>query len=250
MNTTNKNIKKSLNILIAMLVVATVGMSISGCDSEDTSTYDVTIKWNIGGLPICKASLPEPPFTQPEVAFGTVEINVYEDETKAVMVQEAISVPCANLQAELTRLKRDSYYITVDAWGDYAGAQLPFYHGESPLDVPVKDDAPIDVPLVVGKGTVQVLWQFAGGFTCGVETAGEIVNVAIKLDDAKPVIATCAEGQLVLENVAIGQSHEITAFAMNAQGETIYTTYHLNTSGTTDFQVLPGEVYKAVVIFK
>ncbi|MBN2718969.1 MAG: hypothetical protein JXX14_24190 [Deltaproteobacteria bacterium] len=241
--------KTIVRLLIGAMIVASLSLSMGGCDSEDASTYDLTVRWNIGGMRTCNISLPTDQYAQDELQFGKVVVNIYEDETATKAVQAPVVVPCANMESKISRLPRDTYYVTVEAFATYMGEQMPFFQGASEVTIPATDDA-INIPLTVGNGEILVFWTFAGGKVCGVEMAGEVANVAVRLNNGNPIVVPCGQGQLLLEDVPTDIIHTISADAYDASGNILYSADHLSTVDSEEFQVLPGQSYQAVVIFQ
>lgn len=242
MTLTGKKIKMMLAALLATAAMA------GGCDSEDEKTYDLTVGWNINGFEICSSNLPETQFAQSEVVFTTVQVNVYEDETKAQSVQAPISVPCAQFATQITRLPRGKYYVTLDAYADYDGDVIPFFQGEKEVSIP-KDGDSITIPLVAGTGEILVYWQFSGGKTCGVDMAGEVTDVAIFVN-GQQTKTTCGSGQVLLPDIAMGTSYTVSAQALDASGNVLYTAQYLPSVSATEFTVLPGERYSVPLVFQ
>ncbi|MBN2527794.1 MAG: hypothetical protein JXR76_15500 [Deltaproteobacteria bacterium] len=247
MNTQNRNSKIRLPILI--LALCAMAIATAGCDSEETETFDLEVTWSIGGLNVCQQTLPTDQYAQASIEFERIEIRVYEDESKTnPPIQTPTKVLCSAGMAQLNGLPRDTFYISVDAFGNYQGQVIPFFQGTSKVSIPAEGDA-VDVPLVVGKGKIIVDWTFAK--TCGVTMPGEVDNVAISLDGAAPTIVSCGDGLLTLDKIATNQLHNISAQALDASGNVLYTAKHVLADGiTTDFGVLPGQTYSATVNFQ
>ncbi|MBN2342721.1 MAG: hypothetical protein JXX29_16880 [Deltaproteobacteria bacterium] len=235
-----KNIQ-TLIILISFIISA---FAFSACDSEEGGTHDLVVHWNIAGLNVCKAFLPEGQYAQDELVFTTVEVNIYEDETEETAIQAPITANCGAGQTRITRLDRGSYFVTVDAFTDYDGSELAFFRGESEVSVPAPGNV-VDIPLMVGDGKIEVTWQFAGGMTCGLDHAGEIADIVVSLDGVD-YEAACGDGRIVIEDVFPDSEYRITAVALNKDGDVVYDAIH----DGNPFEVLPGQVYPATVVFQ
>ena len=245
---TNNISCKSLRLLTGILLLTTLGVGLMGCDSEDKSTYDLNVSWNIGGLQVCRTVLPDTQFAQSELNFHKVVVKVFEDDTKTALEQTA-TVTCAEMGALITDLDRGSYYIEVDAWADYMGTDLPFYQGKTEVNVP-KDGDEVSIPLIVGKGKIDVRWQFSSGWTCGNATVGEVANVRVTLNNGAPTVAGCGQGHILLEDLSTGVIYNVIAQALDASGNVLYSATHMPTVDSPDFQVLPGQTYAASVVFQ
>ena len=243
-----KNRISKITMKMFVLAILAFAFASGGCDSEESESHNLTVRWNISGIPQCQTVLPADQYAQTDLLFETIEINVYEDDTQTVAVQPPIRVACSALEATITRLPRDTFYITVDAYANYQNQVIPFFQGATSVSVPVANNV-VDIPLLVGKGKIVVDWTFSK--TCGVTQAGEIANVAISLDGQPPTTVICGDGQIVLENIATNQPHSISAQALDAAGIAKYTAeYPTADMGVTSFSVLPGQIYNATVSFQ
>lgn len=235
------NKPKLLLLLMAAMVVLPL---VSGCDSEEEKTYELTVGWNISGFNTCQTFLPVGQYAQDEITFTQVKINIYEDETATETVQSTITADCLFYEQEIKGLDRGSYFVTVDAYGDYDGQELAFFHGESTASVP-GDNNTLNIPLTVGLGQIAVNWGFNSVFTCGITQAGEVTDVVVDIN-GESFSAPCGQGGIVLSKINPGTSNTITARALDANGDMLYQAAH----AANPFHVLPGEVYPASVVFK
>ncbi|MBN2804013.1 MAG: hypothetical protein JXR91_13045 [Deltaproteobacteria bacterium] len=217
----------------------------SGCSSDAVGSEDLTVSWNISGLSVCKAYLPDGEFAQDEISFDKIVINIYKADDLETPVQDEVVVPCETYNYVFTRLKRDRYVVVIDAKGEYDGKVLPFFGGEQDVRLTSNEEENFaDIQLTLAKGTAQIVWQFDGGLTCGIENAGEVDAVSVNFAGSD-IEASCGDGMIVIDDVVPGTSYKVKGEALDVKGDVLY-----NYSSNKSVTVLPGETLKINMDFK
>lgn len=147
-----------------------------GCDTEDTSTYDVTISWSIGGLDICTTSLPEN-YGGGTLEFQKVEISIYDHESSPSPLREDI-VSCAIHETVITNLPPGKYFVRLGAIATYNERELPYFQAKGHIRAGSLGSDTFQFPLELGTGKVNVKWGFEDGGQCG---EYGVVTIAAKL---------------------------------------------------------------------
>jgi hypothetical protein len=214
-----------------------------GCDEEVNENYDLTVRWNISGMPLCRTWLPADEFDRDDLTFDVVEISVYADETAQTAIQPPVRVSCEDFQYTIPRLERGRYYVIVDALTQWADQEVAFFSGADSVAVNQKG-ATMDIPLIIGTGEVRVIWRFESGRICGAVSAGEVKQIEVTMDQ-QIATAACGDGQLMLTGVPAGGEYTIEALALSADGEVLFET----SLDSAPMELLPGLTYEVELVF-
>jgi hypothetical protein len=245
--------KQILTIIFAIIVVAGA-FALTGCDSEDEKTYDVTIKWTIADMPICESpsldTLPES-LQDPEVA-GTADnklvvdnilLKVFEEPDDPDPIRE-LTLPCigSNNTYSITSLDRGNYTVKLDGMATYDGATLPFYNGESEIVAP--NESITEIALRIVGGSVKVVWEFDAGM-CGANGV-ETVNITIFGEEYGTTYTqnnvACIDGVVIKEDV------DWDIYHVEMEGFDASNTLTHTGSSAESFKVRPGEEVQNVVV--
>jgi hypothetical protein len=228
---------KRFAIVFLLLGLFALGTATSGCDSEDSSTYDVTITWDIMGHSTCEPGL----ITGEKVTVHTIVINIYEKEGDTEPLQPPLEVnDCSNFTTTIPRLDKGTYYVTVDAMVNYHEKNLAFFHNEGSIKAPAETDKGYDFSLEEGKGTVKASWGFDNGKMCG---PNGVVTVDISVGDQEPV--DCNTGELLIPDLEWGNDYQLTIEGLDAEGTATWSGDYVDGG---PFEVLPGETVDAYVL--
>ena len=161
---------------LTILLVTTLLSVVSACNTEETSTHDVRISWNISGNNICRALLPED-LGGGELAFDEIRISVFEDETSKDPLLEKFEL-CDEYETIIEDLPKGTYFIKLGAMAVYEEERRPYYQARGEIEAGYSEDEVFDFTLELGTGTVNVLWGFVDGGQCG---EYGVVTVTVKL---------------------------------------------------------------------
>jgi hypothetical protein len=224
--------KRSIRILAILGLLAAIG---AGCDSEDTNTYDVPITWNIGGGMDCTWSV-----QGDLVQLDNVTVTVYEEDGDEEIMDGPLSVSCGDFEYTIPRLKRGTYWVKVQAWGEYDGYDLPILMDEMSISAPYKDTHDNDFTLLLSPGDIRVTWSFENGFGC---EYNEVSHVDIGLADEN---VECGPQQHTIEGKPAFSEYSVLVNGLNADNDVIFT----GTFQENPFLLLPGDVYDAHVVLE
>ncbi len=232
---------RSLNRIIIMMVFLA---GIISCSEDQSGAEDLIVSWNIAGVQVCKAYLPDDDFSQESISFDKVEILLFDAEDTDSPIQEPVIVPCKEYSYKISRLDVGRYTVRVDAKGKYEKKVLPFFTGSENFNISKGEKNGVDVALALGSGRAQVVWHFKEGLTCGVKHAGEVVSVAVDFA-GKEIEAACGDGMIKMDNVKPGSSYKVKGEALDGDGKVLYKY----SSGST-IKILPGETVDIDMDFK
>jgi hypothetical protein len=222
--------------LVAAFAAAALAWAVcAGCDSEDTNTYDVDITWNIGGGPTCAWIVEGNTIT-----LENVTVTVWGAEGDAEPLNAAVTVPCDDKAYTIPRLKRGTYFIEVQAWGEYDAQDLPIMAASKTLNAPTAEGEDTDFVLLQAPGDIHVTWIFANSMGC---ENNEAVTVKIITNDDVIDDVECGPQEYTVTDQTAFVDQSVTVEAKDAEGETIFT----GEADENPFYLLPGEVYDAIV---
>ena len=189
---------KRLSLFAVSVMAITFSAAFWACDSEDKKEYEATITWTVGGEPSCTSTRLDD-HGGIFLEFAQMEIIIYEDEAdatdpEATPVAKPI-VPCDPKEYTVRKLKRGTYWVVVGGLADpyLDGERLPYYQGAAELVVPT--DEKLAISLQMGKGTVEVGWDFPQ-FSC---VQNGVTEVQITLQSGS-VTRTPPEGTIPCAN--------------------------------------------------
>jgi len=226
---------KRINWILALVAL---GVAFTGCDTEETSSYDILINWNIAGGQgdVCAATLNGPSKSQ-QVDFDKVRISIYEDAESKNLIQDPIEVNCTDYSYTLSRLERGSYYIRLGAFADFEGDYLPYYQAEGEVEAPGVDKG-YKFILNQGQGSIKVTWSFDNKQMCDPNEVDEI-EVSLAPGDRQ----ACNDGMFLIKE-AYWSEHRLDLSGYNSDGK---KTWYGQYKDGDPFEVKPGQVYEAHV---
>ena len=227
--------KRILGISMALCLVASLAV-VSGCNSEDPKNYNVPITWSLGGSSACSWMIQG---TQTPV--DDVTVTVWENEGDEVPLAPAVTVSCADLEYEIPRLKRGTYFVEVVGLADYEGSELSILKESMEILAPYKDEHDNEFVLFQAKGSIHVTWGFDNSLMCG---ANDVTTMDINLADE---FVDCDEGQYTIEEVdPFEENNNLSIDALDDEDNVLFSGDYEN----NPFMVLPGEVYEAHVVLE
>ncbi len=225
--------KRILGICMALCFLASVAV-VGGCNSEDTKNYDVPISWSLGGSSDCFWNIQD---TQTPV--DEVLVTVWENEDDEEAIDPPVTVPCADLEYTIPRLKRGTYFVEVKGIAQYEGNDLPILRQTMEIQAPNQDTHDTEFLLVQAKGAIHVIWNFANGLMCG---PNEVTTMDISLADD---FVDCNDGQYTIEEVdTFQENNNLSIDALDDDDNVLFS----GDFSDNPFMVLPGEVYEALVV--
>ena len=153
--------KRILGICMVLCLAASVAV-VGGCNSEDTKNYDVPISWSIGGSSDCSWSIDG---TQTPV--DDVTVTVWENEDDEEPYDGPVTVSCSDLEYEIPRLKRGTYFVEVVGLAEYEGSELSILKESMEIIAPHQDSHDNEFVLFQAKGAIHVTWSFDNNQMCG-----------------------------------------------------------------------------------
>lgn len=224
------------NITMMLALAALASTVLVGCDSEDTKTYDVPITWNVGGGLECTWSVQGGTL----VELDEVTVTVYENEDDEEPMDAPVPVSCSDFEYTIPRLKRGTYWVKVQAWGEYDGNDLPILVDEAEVRAPYKDSHDNDFTLFLAPGDIHVTWSFENGLMCG---PNEIENIDISLADED---VACDDGEYTVEDKPGFSEYNVMVNALDADDDVLFT----GEFDENPFLLLPGETYEVHVVLE
>ncbi|MDJ0764126.1 MAG: hypothetical protein QNJ97_14180 [Myxococcota bacterium] len=206
-----------------------------GCDSEDGTTYDVTVAWQIGGLPACESSTLPDALGGGRLQFDEIQVRVYENETDPEPIRD-VRVSCADYSYTINNLDSGTYFVTLDAFAQHQGVYLPYFQSSGSIDAVASDGETVDFQLLLGTGTIVVSWGFEQG-VCGTNGVTKL-NVTLSgsaVNDVSFSNIQCDDGMLTIEEVK-WNSYRLNLEGYNAANELTHT------GQSEQFLVRPGAV--------
>ncbi len=207
--------------MMMMPVFLAVSLLVStSCDSEDESTYNVTVVWTIGGQKgICEQPLAAV-YGGGTLFFDNVDVKVYKsdkDKQENKPYRNA-SPACSDGSFIIEDIERGTYIVTLEAMAedpdsaiDLSDAGLvdeappetrAYYVAEERITVPAADGEDYTFSLIMGQGAITVSWDFVEGGLCAVN---EVHHVVVSIDGAQSEDDSgdilCDQGQFSFDDV-------------------------------------------------
>ncbi|MCP4606179.1 MAG: hypothetical protein GY847_37645 [Proteobacteria bacterium] len=202
------------------VVLASSLAIVVGCDSEETTTYGITVRWEIGGIPACKSPELEEKFGGVALEFETIKITVYDDEGDEEPVQNTVSVLCREKEYTIYNLERGEYFVEAEAWATHDDMELPYFLGTETIVVPAADEEVYPISLRLNSGSVDVAWDFERGGCQNDWNNVENVIITLRGDNntetSDPI--PCVENQWSFEGLS-WDLYTLTVEGFNEQGE-------------------------------
>ncbi len=227
--------KRILGICMALCFIASVAV-VGGCNSEDPKNYNVPITWSLGGSSNCSWMI-----QSVQTPVDDVTVTVWENEGDEVPLAPAVTVSCADLEYEIPRLKRGTYFVEVKGIAQYEGDDLPILRQTMEIQAPYKDTHDNEFLLIQAKGSIHVTWSFDNGLMCG---PNEVTTIDINLADE---FVDCNEGQYTIEEVdTFEENNNLSIIALDDDDNELFS----GDFADNPFMVLPGEIYEAPVVLE
>ena len=227
--------KRILGILMALCFVASVAV-VGGCNTEDPKNYNVPITWSLGGSSDCFWMI-----QGTQTSVDDVTVTVWENEGDEVPLAPAVTVSCADLEYEIPRLKRGTYFVEVVGLAEYEGTELSILKETMEIQAPYKDDHDNEFVLLQARGAIHVTWGFDNGLMCG---ANDVTTMDINLADE---FVDCDEGEYTIEEVyPFEENNNLSIDALDGDGTILFS----GDFADNPFMVLPGEIYPAHVVLE
>ncbi len=228
--------KRSLtNIFVAAIFVAACSTVLLGCDSEDKTTYDVTVYWEIGGIQSCTSSALGDEFGGVPLQFDEVKITVYENEGDEEAVQDTTTVSCDDKEFTIYSLERGEFFIVLEAMADHQGQYLPYFKGTATVVAPAEGDESYPISMRLNTGSAEVGWGFDKG-VCS-STGNMVKDVMITLTGINNTVETekipCENAQYLFEELK-WDLYTLEVVGLNESSEMTHQGIWIDESGDTD----------------
>ncbi len=233
--------KRILGICMALSFIASVAV-VGGCNSEDTKNYDVPISWTLGGNTDCSW-----PIQGVLTPIDDMTVTVLENEDDAEPIDPAVTVPCADLEYTIPRLKRGTYFVEVVGIAEYDDddqglIDLPILKETMEIQVPYQDTHNNEFLLIQAKGAIHVTWSFDNLQMCG---PNGVTSMDINLYPEE--LVDCNDGQYTIEGVStFEETNTLSIDALDDENNVLFS----GDFADNPFMVLPGEVFEAPVILE
>ncbi len=215
---------KRLSILMVAAVIVTVSALLFSCDSEEKKTYEVTVTWEIGGIPSCESSPLPADFGGEPLNFDEIAVTVYDDEKDIAKgkapIMEGLKTDCSDMEYTIEDIDRGSYFVVIEAIATHDGETLPYFKGRTEIDVP--NDEPTAVSLSKNTGSINVGWSFENLRMCGSNDVEE-VKIILKSEgdtmESDPI--PCDDGDYTFEGLD-WDFYELQVEGMDSGGDVIF----------------------------
>ena len=214
-------------LFIAILPLGLIFLS--GCDTEDSSTYDIEITWSVAGAPSCTQS-PTINGETRTIVFDRMYISVYEEATDPetgilpVFTTTPVSAPlCTDLIFTIPNLSRGTYFVKVNAMAQLEDdlEPLPYYQAEMEVRVPQVQENRYDFSLLLGNSNIPVAWDFANPGQCTQQNVATVTVTMARTDGLQTLTeenVPCENGQVYFMALP-WSSYQLTVDGYNASSQ-------------------------------
>ncbi|MCU0662197.1 MAG: hypothetical protein MUC50_07710 [Myxococcota bacterium] len=235
------------------------------CDSESEMKYDVAVGWTITDQQICATSIQSAPgsLETETVALDHLEITLYTDEDyrqathiDEVRVAWSGEVSCSDQEYVFENLPRGKYWAVVWGYAQRAAdtEAYQYFQAEGELLVPAIDNDVTYFDLGIGKGDIDVTWDFVSfGERCG---ANATVKLTLEGLSPKNNYTSSEPVDCNAQNILLaGRSWDIYEVKLEAFDSDGLLT-HMGTCVNKDmediesFELHPGEKFPCTVALR
>ena len=165
---------------LTAIAIVTIVVLLAACDSEDESSYNVTIFWTIAGQKICQQPLSDK-YGGGMLVFDTIQIMLYKNKNDEQPYRTS-TARCEDASYTIEDLDRGNYWVEVEAMAEDpvttvdggatstpSGQSHAYYVAAQEITVPSIDNKEYEFSLQMGTGSIDVSWDFAARGQCSAE---------------------------------------------------------------------------------
>ena len=167
---------------------------------------------------------------------------MWENEDDEEPIDPAVTVPCADLEYTIPRLKRGTYFVEVVGLAEYEGSELSILKESMEITAPHQDSHDNEFVLFQAKGAIHVTWSFDNNQMCG---PNGVTSMDINLYPEE--LVDCNDGEYTIEEVdPFQENNNLSIDALDENDDVLFS----GDFADNPFMVLPGEIFEAHVVLE